>query len=1181
MGLQPLSLAQRPLRISSVCVHLISVIALLTLTACGGGGGGGGNPSGTPGGGVNGDDTIADPRAPNKFAKQDKGTSANPYVIKEKTVYQLYFAATDDQNHYYELTAAADGIYRLNISGLSTELGLRAEILLSSGSTVPCYSDNTAGSDVFCIIENVTRGDKLLIHVQRETSFGVTSSGDFNLEIKLNDNTAITPKFPDQSGAGSGANPFLIAENYKYRRTYLATGNEDHHYEFTASTTGTYSIRLTGMNTNLIMRYELDFPDGTYKLCTSGNNAPRKDVLCDIDLQAGVSYLLHVLRDHTYTVTAGDFDLEVLTPDRASAPIVDNRIGNGTSTVSDPLYIAENLVNSFSINTAAYYVFKATENGDYTISISGVSPVDLKLSWFFEAVDGSYKSYRTGFYGVSWQSCSNGRTICVADNVKAGTDYSLRVEATADSIATSGNFSLYVRSPSGKVIVIPVKIKTVKNDLDGDGVADLLTEINEVRDTGPTTRWQLKRTLGSSFTPIGTEKVSSVSAQAIAMADATNDGRNDLLVQWTENGEVHWKILQNQPDNIFVDYYSLPPIDAGDYPRAVGFADIDNNGYADVVIQYQKDGMNNFRFWMNDGTLLEAPLSDLAFSVLNGHTNLIALEDINGDGKADLVIDQTQNGYHCFSARSYDSQGFTFLWSGCMQSVSDEPIQSFVADVSGDGKSELIVSTGNIMKNTWRVYSAVGGVLTLSLFDDFEIPFAHSITNTVDVTDLNNDGKADLLVSFSASTGTQWYVYTSNGGGFNPEALWLQTSNPDVKALGLADYNADGLPDLLLKADVSDRSLYYVKLNDGSSFSNSSVWTVWHEDFSFPVIVGLTTAGNTSYTTNTKQLLRFMGGSGVGYTPNETKKMVTKEGFVLVEGQTAISDSQCKINYPSYDEKDVSVDIGALVCEHKFGDRVTLTSQPIYGGCDVANAKLQIGGVQCKIGTLSNQLDVEIVDGAKAGFTVEGPAANACASISTEFLCANAGATWADASVGVTDKYGSGIGVGVSAGVGAGISGKVEDGIISGSVDIKAIAGGSVNFSFNYEKTAEDYVTVYNTGRTGFAKTAKGIVAAGSDYANAFSVATGRPEIAAAWANMDEKFVMSIVDATAGPTAYPIIAIVNDSQAPAEGITTEFVSSVTAALADAQAALESAGSAIVGAGESIIQFFNDLIAPPA
>lgn len=1185
MGVLLLSHARSTFCLSSTFTRYLFVIALLLLSACGGGGGNSGNPSSTPGDtGISSDGIdFSDTREPNSTAQNQAGTSTNPNTIKEKTVYKLFFAATDDQNHHYKLVAAADGNYSLQLGGIAPGLTLYADITLPGGNVLSCSYNNTPGNDVACIIENIKAGEVLLIQVLRDNSSTV-ASGDFNFEIKIDDGKTITAKFPDQGGVGTGANPFIISENIKYTRTFLATGDEDHHYEFIASTNGTYSIRLNGMTTGLIMRMEVDLPDGNYITCTSGNNVPGKDVTCDIDnIQAGVNYLIHVLRDGTYRINSGDFNLEVLTPDRAMAPVVDNLIGSGASTESDPLHIAENIENALSISTAAYYVFKATEDGNYTISIIGVSPAELKLSWFFEAVNGSYTSYRTGYYGVSWQSCSpldNGRAICVADNVKAGTDYILRVEATADNTALSGTFSLKARSPSGQVTVAPVKINAVKNDIDGDGVADLLTEINEIRDAGSTTRWQIKSSTGSSFTPIGTEKVSAVPAQAIAMADATNDGRNDLLVQWTENDEVRWKILENQADNIFVDFYALPPMDAGDFPRAVGFTDIDKNGFADVVIQYQKGGFNNFRFWMNNGSLFEPSISDLAFNVLNGHTNLVALEDINGDATADLVIDQTKDGNHCFFAIPFKNGAFDAS-GACLsiQNLAPNFQVHGVADVSGDGKADLIVSTGNIINTKWSVFSQFSATQWTASFD-FEIPFNYEISKTLRVTDLNNDGKADLLVSFSGSTGTGWYVYTSNGTDFNPEALWLETDNPEIKTMGLADYNGDGLPDLLLKTELTDRSQFFVMLNDGFSFSIGSPWVVWHEDFSFPGIIGLQADNTTSFTNNTNRLIKWVGGSGIGYTPNEFKTKIAEDGFVLVEGQTAISDSQCKINYPSYDNEDVSVDIGSLVCAHKFGDRVTLTTQPIYGGCDVANAKLQIGGIKCEIGSLSNQLDVEIVDGATAGFTVEGPGAGVCTSISTEMLCADAGALWAEASIGITDKYGSGIGVGVSAGVGAGLSGRVEDGIISGSVNIKAIAGASVNFSFNYEKTAEDYVTAYNAGRTGFAKSATGIVAAGSDYINAYVTATGDTETATKWANLDEKFIMSMVDASVGPAAYPIIAVINDSQAPAEGITTVFVNSVNAALVEAQTALESAGSAIVGTGESVIRFFDDLFAPP-
>ena len=1057
---------------------------------------------------------VPDGRVPATLVQRDEGSSTNPYLIKEKTAYKFFFAETDDQNHHYQLSAAADGDYIFRISEISSEVSMYADIFLSDGSYIPCSYNNVVGNDVYCLIENVKVGDVLLVQVLRDNSIGTVASSEFNLEIKVDDgtvSTAITAKFPNQNGIGTVNNPFLIAENVKYTRTYLATEIEDHHYEFTASTSGTYSIGINGMSTGLIMWFEVDYPDGSFKRCITGNNVPGTPLRCDIEnIQVGTSYLIHVLRDHTYIQNAGNFDLEVNTPGWIPA-ITDPRIGNGSGSVSDPLYIAENIDNPLSYNSVAYSVFKATESGDYTISLSGASPDGLKLSWFFEAVDGSYKSLRTGVaYGVPWQFAeprSDGVAIRVVDNVKAGTDYRLKVDTTDESTVFSGSYSLKVRSPSGAVSIIPAKVDSIKNDIDGDGLADLLTEITENRVTGPTTRWQIKRSNGSSFSPIGTEKVSLQPSEVIAMADATNNGKNDLLKQWTENGKTYWQVLKNE-NNAFVDHFTIPPLDSGDYPRAVAFTDIDNNGFADIVIQYQQGGLNNFQFWMNSGESLESSLSSIGFNTSNGHAELIALEDINGDDTADLVIDQIKDGHHCFFAIPFSNGAFDN--SGSCFSVPNW-VPNFnvhgVADVSGDGKAELIASSGNLVYINWLVLSQPDATHWAKSFD-FKKSLNYDTVKTIDVKDLNGDGKADILVESRSLNIVEWEVFPSNGIGFNEAVLWQQSTSPQDKTMGLADYNGDGQLDLLVKFDLQDRSQFYVNLNNGSSFSLGSPWVAWHEDLSFPEIVGIHSSNTTSYTFNDRKLVRWVGGSGRGYTPNEFRERLADDGFVLVDNETPLSAHQCKYNFPSADNEDISADIGGLSCVHEIGGNLKITQQALYGGCDVTANVVRAGaqgvGASCEVGSISQEVAVDLGSGATADYTSIGPSAGACASLTTELVCAEVGATLAEHSMGIEDQYGNGIGVGVSAGVGAGIDGGYDDGVLSGSIDLKLGIGASIDFSLDVDGGTR---TLYQAGKDGIVHTAQGVAIVGSAVALAF----GDEQGAENWRNSADK-VMGVID---------------------------------------------------------------------
>ncbi|MEY3443837.1 MAG: hypothetical protein RLZZ519_2118 [Bacteroidota bacterium] len=177
------------------------------------------------------------------------------------------------------------------------------------------------------------------------------------------------------------------------------------------------------------------------------------------------------------------------------------------------------------------------------------------------------------------------------------------------------------------------------------------------------------------------------------------------------------------------------------------------------------------------------------------------------------------------------------------------------------------------------------------------------------------------------------------------------------------------------------------------------------------------------------------------------KSELAAHGLTLVQTGT-LKPNQCAVFNPkvSTDGSAVSAEFGCLVCATKINDNVTLNTAAIYGGCN-ASASNGAGGA-CEVGVASSDLYVD-AGGATTHFSVKGPSASACGSVSADKCCANVGASYASTSISIRDDAGNGIGIGVDAGVGAGISGSYEDGVVSFGVNLKFLAGGSITFSVN------------------------------------------------------------------------------------------------------------------------------------
>ncbi|MFN8398207.1 MAG: RICIN domain-containing protein, partial [Bacteroidia bacterium] len=223
-------------------------------------------------------------------------------------------------------------------------------------------------------------------------------------------------------------------------------------------------------------------------------------------------------------------------------------------------------------------------------------------------------------------------------------------------------------------------------------------------------------------------------------------------------------------------------------------------------------------------------------------------------------------------------------------------------------------------------------------------------------------------------------------------------------------------------------------------------------------------------------------GSKSPMTGDQIRSELSKRGLTLVTTGT-LQPNQCAVFNPkvSADGSAASAQMGCLVCATQISDNVTLNTAAVYGACD---ASLSNGaGGACEIAVATSDLYVK-ANGTNTHFSVKGPSASACGSISADRMCANTGATWASTSVMVTDDAGNGIGIGVDNGVGAGINGAYEDGVLSFGVNLKFLAGGSITFSVNPQDLGTKLI---KGGSAAYIYTKGKLTAAGSQAKSVFS----------------------------------------------------------------------------------------------
>ncbi|MFN3409183.1 MAG: FG-GAP-like repeat-containing protein [Limisphaerales bacterium] len=313
-------------------------------------------------------------------------------------------------------------------------------------------------------------------------------------------------------------------------------------------------------------------------------------------------------------------------------------------------------------------------------------------------------------------------------------------------------------------------------DLDNDGYPDLL---GVTRGPGGNLTVAVRRNRGLAgtlepgrFEPTVSFPIGAMTEKVIA-ADLDGDGRKELIVA----AGLRVRIFGGRAElGSFTTNSVAPPFDLplSSLPSDLVSGDFDGDGRSDLVVSVPSENcVLLFRNTATPGNLDAAAFSRSV--VFNGTSESLAVADLNGDGRLDLILNSPSDSLLLLLNQSGTDIPDGALFGPPIQCFAgDGPRSVAVGDLNGDGLPDLAVGTSARGTVTVLLNQSHGGpiksnsfAVAFELSTPQEMTFPFSPPVRVAIADANLDGRQDIVV---------W-------GRFPGVRLYLNLEPPQITAI--------------------------------------------------------------------------------------------------------------------------------------------------------------------------------------------------------------------------------------------------------------------------------------------------------------------------------------------------------------------------------------------------------------